>query len=220
MAFNSQKHHRRSIRLKGYDYTEPGAYFVTICTSKREHLFGHIQDEKMHLNRYGEVIQFNWNNLPKIYPHVQLDEFVIMPDHIHGIIILKNDPVGAGSPTVESPTKNLYKPAPTIESPTKNPHQPAQKRHGLPQIIRSLKTCSATRINQLRSTKGNPVWQRGYYEHIVRNEQALFNIRRYIINNPLKWQKDKLNSTTVINLLKNIYLQIDPEINISMNLHS
>lgn len=209
MAFNPKKHHRRSIRLKGYDYTQPGAYFVTICTSKREHVFGHIQDEKMHLNRYGEVVQFNWNNLPKIYPHVQLDEFIIMPDHIHGIIMLKNDPVGAGSPTIESLTKNPYKPAPT-----------PQKRHGLPEIIRSLKTCSATRINQLRSTKGNPVWQRGYYEHIVRNEQALFNIRRYIINNPLKWQKHKLNSTTEINLLKNIHLQIDPEINISMNLHS
>lgn len=208
MAFNPKKHNRRSIRLKGYDYTEPGAYFITICTSKREYLFGHIQDEKMHLNRYGEVVQFNWNNLPKSYPHVQLDEFIIMPDHIHGIIMLK-DPVGAGLPTIESLTKNPYKPAPT-----------PQKRHGLPEIIRSLKTRSATRINQLRSTKGNPVWQRGYYEHIVRNQQALSNIRRYIINNPSKWQKDKLNSSNGANLLKNIHLQIDPQINISMNLHS
>jgi putative transposase len=208
MAFNPKKHNRRSIRLKGYDYTEPGAYFITICTSKREYLFGHIQDEKMHLNRYGEVVQFNWNNLPKSYSHVQLDEFIIMPDHIHGIIMLK-DPVGAGLPTIESLTKNPYKPAPT-----------PQKRHGLPEIIRSLKTRSATRINQLRSTKGNPVWQRGYYERIVRDEQALFNIRKYIINNPSKWQKDKLNSTNGANLLKNIHLQIDPQINISMNLHS
>jgi putative transposase len=209
MPFNPKKHNRRSIRLKGYDYTQPGAYFITICTSKREHLFGHIKDEKMHLNRYGEAVQFNWNNLPKIYPHVQLDAFVIMPDHIHGIIILKNDPVGAGSPTDESTTENLYKPAPA-----------PQKRHGLPEIIRNLKTRSGTRINQLRSTKGNPVWQRGYYEHIVRNQQALFNIRRYIINNPIKWQKDKENFTTGINLLENLHLQIDPEIDISMNLHS
>ncbi len=207
MVFNPKKHNRCSIRLKGYDYTEPGAYFITICTSKREHLFGHIQDEKMHLNRYGEVVQFNWNNLPKIYPHVQLNEFIIMPDHIHGIIMLKNDPVGAGTLRERLSAKRTLREQRTltIESLTKNPYKPAptpQKRHGLPEIIRSLKTYSATRINQLRSTKGNSVWQRGYYERIVRDEQALFNIRRYIINNPLKWKKDKLNSTNLVNLQK------------------
>ncbi len=208
MVFNPKKHHRRSIRLKGYDYTQPGAYFVTICTFKREHLFEHIQDEKMHLNRYGEVVQYNWNYLPKVYPHVQLDAFVIMPDHIHAIIVLKDD-VGAGSPTDELFTKNPYKPAPT-----------PQKRHGLPEIVRGLKTCSGTRINQLRSTKGIPVWQRGYYEHIVCNEEALVNIRKYIINNPLKWQKDKLNYSIGDKFSKNIHVQIDTQINISMNLSS
>jgi putative transposase len=176
MKYNPEKHHRRSIRLKGYDYTQAGMYFVTICIWQRECLLGNVvgtdlpissnndndinQPTPMYteLSRYGQVVQYNWNILAKKFSNVQLDEFVIMPNHIHGIIQLK-----------------------------------ASGEKPLSEIIQSFKTSSARRINQLRDSKGTPVWQRDYYEHIIRNEEALQKIRTYILNNPLSWQQDQLH---------------------------
>ena len=171
MKYNPNIHHRRSIRLKGYDYSQPGSYFVTICIWKKECLLGYIYKHKMILNTSGEVVQFNWFNLTKVYPYINLDTFVIMPNHIHGIIEIKDD--------------DKYK-----------------KRHGLPEIIRGLKTFSARRINQLRKIKGVPVWQRGYYEHIIRNEKSLNNIREYIVNNPLNWCQDEIYPDNVFSFPK------------------
>jgi putative transposase len=95
MKYNSQKHHRRSIRLKEYDYSQPGGYFVTVCTQGHEHLFGEILDGEIKLNRYGEIVKECWHDLPNHYPCVKLDEFVVMPNHVHGIIIIMAT-VGAG----------------------------------------------------------------------------------------------------------------------------
>ncbi len=195
MAYNPQIHHRRSIRLQGYDYTQPGKYFVTICVSKREHLLGHIENGEMHLNLYGKVVQTNWDYLPKIYTHVELDAFVIMPNHIHCIIVLKEETTEAVGVS-------------------------KRRRQGLPEVIRGLKTFSATRINQLRNVKGISVWQRGYYEHIIRNEDALDKIRQYIVHNPVMWDKDNLNKSVNSKLTKQIDAYIDSDNNISMNLHS
>ncbi len=183
MKYDPNKHHRRSIRLKGYDYTKAGAYFITICTWQREHLFGDIVNGEMQLSRYGETVRFNWDNLPKRYRNVELDAFIIMPNHVHGIIVLTDNGLeGAGleSLSVES-DKLLVKPAPT-----------KTKLHGLSEIVRGFKTFSARRINQIRRMTGVSVWQRGYYEHIIRNEESLMAIREYIINNPLCWEKDQL----------------------------
>ena len=161
MKYDPDKHHRRSIRLKEYDYTQSGAYFITLCTWQRQHLFGEIANNGMQLTNYGEIIQVHWDSLPKHYHYVELDEFIIMPNHVHGIIVLTDNPA-------------------------------CKKRHGLPEIIRSFKTFSARRINKIRRLSGVPVWQRGYYEHIIRNEKSLMAIREYIVKNPLSWEEDEL----------------------------
>lgn len=161
---------RRSIRLKGYDYSQNGAYFVTICTQGRQCLFGNIMDEKMVLNNAGEIVKSVVNDLPNHYTHVELAQYVIMPNHFHGIVVL-TDNVRAG-----------LKPAPT-------------KRHGLPEIVRGLKTFSSRRINQLRHTPGAKLWQRNYYEHIIRNDNDLQQIKQYIIINPAQWHSDHDNPT-------------------------
>ncbi|MGD1716461.1 transposase [Dapis sp. BLCC M172] len=118
-----------------------------------------IDNYKIIFNRYGKIVDFNWFNLTTVYPYINLDAFMIMPNHIHGVIEITDN----------------------------NQHH---KRHGLPEIIRSFKTFSARKINRLRQTKGVPVWQRGYYEHIIRSETSLNNIREYIFNNPINWCND------------------------------
>ena len=167
MTCRSAAYGRRSIRLRGYDYAQPGAYFVTTSTQHRECVLGEIAQGAMKLNAAGAVVQDCWDDLPRHFPHVELDAFVVMPNHVHGIIVLTS--VGAG-----------FKPAPT-------------KRHPLPQIVRAFKTFAARRINEHRGTPGVPVWQRNYYEHVVRNDDELNRIRQYILDNPMHWALDREN---------------------------
>ena len=174
------KHRRQLRRLHGYDYSRAGAYFVTACTHGRANLFGKIVKHEMRLNVYGRMVQKAWNGLPGHYPHIALDAFVIMPNHIHGIVVLAT-PVGAG-----------LKPAPTPKS-AHAPKPAPTPRHGLPEIVRAFKTFSARQINRLRHTHGTPVWQRNYYEHIIRNKAALKRIRQYVKANPAYWEKDREN---------------------------
>lgn len=169
--------HRKSLRLPNYDYTQPGSYFVTMVTKHRLCLFGDVLNGEMRPNSYGQIVMQCWNDLGNHYPHVSQDEFVVMPNHIHGILIL-ND-VGAG-----------LKPTPTRPN-------ILQKRHGLPEIVRGFKTFSARRINHLRNIPGVPVWQRNYYEHVIRNERELDGIREYIVNNPTQWELDSENPANV-----------------------
>jgi REP element-mobilizing transposase RayT len=173
----SAHRNRRSIRLQGYDYSQAGAYFVTICTRNRECLFGEIVNGDMRLNDAGSVVESVWDGLPGHYAHVELDAMVIMPNHFHGIIVLA--PVGVGAGNVRAG----FKPAPT----------PAAMRHGLSEIVRALKTFSSRRINESRQTPGTKLWQRNYWEHIIRNESELNRIREYIHNNPTQWEMDKLH---------------------------
>ena len=168
MGPNSDKNHRRLVRLRGYDYTQAGAYFVTICAHNQVGMFGDVLHGEMRLNLYGQAVVECWNDLRNHYPYVRLDAFVVMPNHMHGILELIDD-VGTG-----------LKPAPT-------------QRHPLSEIVRGLKTFSSRRINQLRHSPGVPVWQRNYYEHVVRNESDLDAIRNYILDNPSKWTDDKEN---------------------------
>lgn len=179
VKYDPHIHHRRSIRLKGFDYSSAGGYFVTICIRNRECLLGEITTDGMRLSEYGLLVEEAWRDLPNHYRHVQLDEFVVMPNHVHGIILLVGDDdehtVGAG-----------FEPAPTVPTGT-------HKRHPLSEIVRSLKTFSARRINAVRQMAGVPVWQRNYYEHIIRNERDLNRIRQYIIDNPAQWLYDRNN---------------------------
>ena len=186
MPYDPERHHRRSIRLQGYDYSQPGAYFVTICTHGRECLFGEIVDGEMRLNELGEMVAYTWHDLVNHVDGIMLDEYVIMPNHMHGVIIIVGtDDVDVGAGSEPAPTS-------TEPAPTDATNRP-KKRHPLPEIVRQLKTFSARRINALRNTPGVPVWQRNYYEHIIRNEAELQRIRQYIRQNPERWAEDSEN---------------------------
>ncbi len=172
-----KQHHRQSIRLPEYNYSTVGGCSITVCTYNRECLFGEIIDGKMNLNQCGGIVNDVWNDLPNHYHNVELDIHAIMPNHFHGIIHIIVDgnetiAVGAG-----------LKPAPTSIS----------RRHKLSEIIRGFKTFSSRRINQIRNNPGVPVWQRNYYEHVIRQGTELDETRTYIINNPANWDTDSEN---------------------------
>lgn len=176
MKYDPEKHHRRSIRLKGYDYSQSGAYFITICSWQKECLFGKVVNGQMELSRYGEIVQFNWENLPQRYLGLELDAFVVMPNHVHGIVVLRDGGwAGLGNQLVKCGTACETRP------------------YGLGEIVRGFKTFSARRINHVRKMAGVPVWHRNYWEHIIRNDVALENIRAYIHNNPRAWSIDELH---------------------------
>ena len=177
MKYNPDVHHRRSIRLQEYDYSRAGAYFVTICTKNRECLFGDVIGGQMVLNDAGQIVVDEWTKTALIRDEIQLDEWVVMPNHFHGIVIFST-PVGAihESPLHESPLRMTV----------------TQRRNmALPKLIGRFKMLSAKRINELRQTPGAKLWQRNYYEHIVRNENELNRIRQYIIDNPKNWESDR-----------------------------
>ena len=175
---------RRSIRFRGYDYSHSGAYFVTVCAARRGPLFGGISDGRVVENANAKIVRDCWLDLPNHYPRVSLDVFVMMPDHMHGLIVLL-DPYEAGLTSGADWAGS--KPAPT---------DGGGAQHGLPEIVRALKTYSARRINEARGTPGTPVWQRGYYERIIRDERELDLTRKYIISNPRNWRTDRGHKQT------------------------
>ncbi len=179
--YNPEIHHRRSIRLKGYDYSQPGLYFITICVHNREHLFGEIVGGKMGMNDAGKIAEQEWLKTAEMRENVELLEYVIMPNHMHGIILL-NDRRGT------TRCRGTTHRAPTIEQfgkPTSNT---------IPTIVRGYKSAVTKKINMLRNMPGVPVWQRNYYEHIIRDQKSYYHIAKYIRNNPLKWRDDRFSS--------------------------
>lgn len=189
MKYNPQIHHRRSIRLQGYDYSQNGAYFITLCTHNRECLFGQIQNGQMILNEYGKMVEQCWNNLSNHYDNIELDAYVIMPNHFHGIILITDNVDNVDN------VRAIHVGAIHELTLRKSPIQSSQQRRKmlLPKIIGRFKMNAAKQINQIRNTPGIPVWQRNYYEHIIRNEESLNNIRNYIVNNPSKWYDVEYN---------------------------
>jgi putative transposase len=164
---------RKSPRLPDTDYTQQGGYFVTICTHDRKHLFGHIDKTGvMHCNEFGEIVWDCWHDLPNHYQNIELGEFVVMPNHVHGIIFMIDDT------DLGEEKRDGLKPSPT------------EKRHGLPEIVRALKTFSARRINQKRGVKGVAMWQRTFHDHFIRNETELNTLREYVLHNPARWAAD------------------------------
>lgn len=171
--------HRRSLRLQGYDYTQAGAYFVTICTQDRACLFGEIVDGEMRLNDAGRMVQAEWEALPGRFSGIDVDASIVMPNHAHGILLI--NPVGA---------------------PFMAPHDPGADNPGamnraptLGEIIRAFKAVATRRLRQ--SGLSEFAWQRNYYEHIIRDESSLQGIREYIMNNPLRWALDRENPAHV-----------------------
>ena len=167
------KYRIKSIRLKDWDYSSNGAYYITICTKNRECSFGKIVDGKMTLNYLGEIIKQCWYDLPNHYGNCNLDEFVIMPDHIHGIVIINNDHKSLVEAGLKPASTNVY-----------------SKRHGLFEFIRGFKTFSSRKINKIQNSF-HFQWQHDYYEHIIRGDNELNRIREYIINNPLHHIQNK-----------------------------
>ncbi|GAB4545844.1 MAG: transposase [Anaerolineales bacterium] len=176
-GYDPEKHHRRSIRLKGYDYTRTGAYFVTIVAYQRECLFGNIQNNEIILNEWGEIVREEWERTAVVRPNVELGDYVIMPNHIHGILIFADDIAGA--------TRRVA-PANIASTKTILPNS-------LGSVIGQFKSIVTKRINRLQNVSGLPVWQRNYYDHIIRNEKEMDRIARYIQTNPLRWAEDHDN---------------------------
>lgn len=183
--FDPQKHHRRSIRLPNYDYSQSGAYYITIVTWHRECLFGDVVDGEMVLSKFGLVAKQQWANLPNRFPNITLGAFVIMPNHIHGVIVIMTGRGTAGN--LNDHDGELSRRAPT--------HEQYQKpvKGSIPTIVRSYKSSVSYRINLMRGTQDIPVWQRNYYEHIIRNERDLQNKTDYIEANPRLWAEDDEN---------------------------
>ena len=175
MLFNPNRHHRRSIRLRGWDYTRPGTYFVTLCVQNRACLFGNIVNGHMHLNAAGMIVRKCWHDIPDHFPMVELDEYVVMPNHVHGIIAINRmgPPVGANN---DLPL----------------PERPQQPNTGtsrtLGSVVRGFKI-GVTKWFRA-NTDVQTVWQRNYYENIIRTGRDLNRIRRYISDNPRKWNLD------------------------------
>ncbi len=168
MSPTQEKPDRRSIRLRAYDYSAPGGYFITICTHQRVYRFATVRDAEVILSNEGHIVETAWGDLRRDYANIQLDQFIIMPNHVHGIIFI----VGTGFNT-------------------------ARTNHPLSEIVRGFKTFSARRINATAATLGTNVWQRNYYEHIIRNDRSLNRIREYIASNPLNWKHDRENRDPV-----------------------
>jgi putative transposase len=162
MPYDPEHHQRRSIRVRPWDYAQPAWYFVTVCTAGRVPLFGDIHDGVVMLSHAGRVVDEAWWETLAIRSYVRLGDYVVMPNHLHGILIIdEQNGVQAGLPS-------------TFRSPTRT----------LGAVIRGFKGASARQINALRGTPGAPVWQRNYYEHIIRDDRDLDRIRSYIANNP------------------------------------
>jgi len=174
MSFNIVHHQRRSIRLKDYDYSGFGVYFVTLCTAGRKCLFGEIRNGEMAFTTCGELVRAEWLASARIRQEIALDAFVVMPNHLHGIVAI----VGVGADAV--------RPAPPAKRLGPRPRS-------LSTLISGFKAATTRRINALHGTVGVLVWQRNYFDRIVRNEQECEAIREYIIHNPRRWELDREN---------------------------
>ena len=163
-------HNRRSVRIQGFDYLTPGAYFLTICTKDLRHSFGNVKGGQVCLSAAGEAVHNAWESMPKHFPHTDIDAFVVMPNHLHGILTILEH---ADPPDTERQLGQI--PCGSI-----------------PVIVRSFKS-AATRAARLATGITESVWQRNYYEHVIRNEKSLQALRKYIAENPTKWELDELN---------------------------
>ena len=174
MSLYQNKYRVESHRLPGRDYSLPGFYFITTNIKDHRISLGKIVDGKMDRNAFGDIIFDCWNDLPNHYPHMSCDAFVVMPDHIHCIIQLhEHDHV-----VVETGLRPV--------STTTTPKPPAP----VSEIMRALKSFSARRINILRESAGRPVWQPRFYDRVIRDKYELLRVRQYILNNPMKWNKE------------------------------
>ncbi|MBI2917377.1 MAG: transposase [Chloroflexi bacterium] len=185
MPFDPQRHHRRSIRLPSYDYTQPGAYFITVCAHDKASLFGDVLDGDMRMNTFGYIVQEEWERTARAREDVTLDAFIVMPNHTHAIIWL----TGHGDTAERG---GMARHAPTVVTPP-TPRFGRPIADSLATVVGAFKSATSRRINKLRGTPASPVWQRNYYERVVRGEDDLHGIQEYIAANPAQWAQDPEN---------------------------
>ena len=178
--FSKTPKNRQSLRLPGFDYSRPGFYFITICTRNRGHLFGSISNGAMELNAFGKIAEGIWAEIDQHYPQAKTDAFVVMPNHIHGIVEI-----------IKSPVDAIHELHLRDEQSVRNPKR--RRKMVLPLVVGRYKMRVSKETNLLRNTPGHSVWQRNYYEHIIRNEESLHRIREYIALNPSLWNKERFN---------------------------
>jgi len=173
---DQRERRRKRLRLRNYDYSAPGTYFTTICVHNRECLFGEITEGKVRLSPFGRIVEQAWTWLGDHYASVELDEWVVMPSHLHAIVTIRDPPV---ADSTNRPAKSLGR------------------------LLAAFKSISTNEINRMRGTTASKVWQRGFYDHIVRSEAALARIRRYIVENPVAWETDPENPAVVALKIRN-----------------
>ena len=195
MKYDPLKHHRRSVRLDGYDYAAPGAYFVTLVVQGRACLLGEVAaDGQVRLSALGEMAQAEWGALPRHFPWARLDACVVMPNHLHGIIVVVQRAIHGGRGEA-SATNGVGTSARLMAdaSPLRAQRAHGTQRGSLGAMVQNFKAVSARRMNALRGTAGAPFWQRNYWEHVARDAADLDRIREYVQGNPARWAADSLN---------------------------
>ena len=177
MIYNPDIHHRRSIRLDGYDYSSAGAYFISIAAQGRLCLFGSVVDGELRLNDAGKMVRRVWDGMPDRFPFINMDEFVVMPNHVHGVIFIRQPVPTTGAPTMGAPA--------------------------LGDVVGAFK--SVTTVEYVRGVRGlgwqrfdKRLWQRNYFERVIRNEHELGLVREYIANNIVNWESDRENPSGTI----------------------
>lgn len=201
MSSESQQFHRRSIRLKDFSYSQPGDYFVTLCTYQFKCIFGSIADCEVHLSQYGEIASVQWQKLPERFQNIICESVIIMPNHIHGIITIQNHDENAGSLTSINETRIEANNSTITDIPKFSSHQIWQsgvrtREITLGDIIGAFKSLVAKECLELcksHNQRMGKLWQRNYYEKIIRNEKAYHKIIEYIHNNPLLWELDQFH---------------------------
>ena len=172
MANGIENRQRRSIRLPHYDYGDAAAYFITLTVHNRACIFGNVADGAMVLNDTGTIIVPEWSRTPIIRSQVALDEYVVMPNHFHALVAIERSRRGVS----HTPSDKFHSPSQTLGA-----------------IVRGFKSATTKSINELHGTPGSVLWQRNYYEHVVRSDKELQCVREYIVNNPIQWALDREN---------------------------
>jgi putative transposase len=181
---------RQSIRLKSHDYSQAGAYFITVCTDDKQKIFGSVVNNEVQLNTFGLIVAEEWEMTGQLRGNVSLDTYIIMPNHFHAVLFLgdqeknltKNEQSLSSAQVIDSDSAlhaGRFNPNPSVYGrPT---------RGSLSTIVGSFKSAATKRINRMRGTPGGVIWQRGFYERIIRSDEALYRIRKYIQDNPRRW---------------------------------
>ena len=194
MKYDAKIHHRRSIRLHSYDYALPGAYFVTLCAFRKQCIFGCVVEDRMDENACGKIAREQWLESARIRRELELDAFIVMPNHLHGILWIlgpKGEHVGPSGARPGPNAIRSHEPGRTPFGPTNR--IPAMRPHSLASWAAGFKSAVTSRIRRLWNRPRAAVWQEDYFERVIRDENELFRIREYILSNPARWKLDREN---------------------------